>query len=230
MKIGRWWIVALLVVGVVRANGETIEFAEDELATESVLPKFDQPTATKKRVVPTAKRFEIDVQAGTSLADAFFTTVPVGLMAGYHFNEFSAVQVRGDYYLNSVTSYKQQIIADTPGADVRLNKNPAAKYSFGIGYEMTPFYGKISVTKQRVINLATILALDFGLITFEDASSPYGSIDLGQKFFFSPNWGLRLDLKTVFYNQTDVIYDPVEKRLMTNVIFSLGAVFLLPSL
>ncbi len=129
MKIGRWWISALLVIGVVRASGETIEFAEDELATESVLPKFDQPTATKKRVVPTAKRFEVDVQAGTSLADAFFTTVPIGLLAGYHFNEFSAVQVRADYYLNSVTSYKQQIIADTPGADVRLNKNPASKYS-----------------------------------------------------------------------------------------------------
>lgn len=230
------FIAAVLLLNPNVTRAEVIEFPEEELATESVLPKFDQPTATKKRVVPTKGRTELDFHTGTSLADAFFNIVPVGGTVNYHLTEVSALELRADYYINSVTSYKEALINDlgptTIGATAksRLDKNPASKYSVMIGYEFTPYYGKISMTKSRVMNLSIVASVDAGMIAFEDGSSPVVSLNIGEKLYFSPNWGIKADLRTMLYNQTDVIYDPPEKRMMTNVLLTVGVLYLMPSM
>jgi len=234
----QWRAAELALIFLVFASpglrAEVIEFPQEELATESVLPKFDQPTATKKRTVPTTKRFEVGAHVGSSLSDAFFNIFPIGISAAYHFNEVSAFELRSELYMNSVTSYKDQLAIDTTGTtngvtQARLNRNPASKYSVMGGYEFTPYYGKISITKSKVINLSIVADLDVGMITFEDGTTPVLGLGLGEKFYFSPNWGLRADLRTMTYNGTDVIYDQLEKRIFTNVLVTIGFLYFFPS-
>ena len=74
-------------------RAEIVEFPEEQLARESVVPVFDQPEAVKKRYVPLGGRVELGVFAGATLSDSFFNSYPFGLNVNYHFSDFHAVNV-----------------------------------------------------------------------------------------------------------------------------------------
>jgi hypothetical protein len=74
------------------SRAEVIEFSEDELARESVLPVFDQPEAVKRRYVPFDGRFEVGAFVGATLNDPFFNTYPFGLELKYHLSNFQPIR------------------------------------------------------------------------------------------------------------------------------------------
>jgi hypothetical protein len=95
-------ILPLLIASV--AHTEVIEFPEDELATESVLPVFDQPVGVKNRSVNTAHRFELGVEAGYDMTEPFFSPYTIGGSATYHFNEESGLNILGTYFFSHGTT------------------------------------------------------------------------------------------------------------------------------
>lgn len=80
-------LVSLFVSSIVSAA--TIEFPEEELAKESVLPVFEGGTvAVKSRRVVTKEKFEIGPMMGMIFNEPFFSPLTYGIHAGYHGNEF----------------------------------------------------------------------------------------------------------------------------------------------
>ncbi len=246
----------LLIAGIVillannSANAaETIRFPEEELATESVLPVFENSMSVKNRTVQTAKRFEVGLMGGMALNEPFASPFSVGGEVSYHLDEEQAINVYGTYFMGGNTRYVGQInseISNSPGnpANPHLENAPDPKYLALVSYQYTAFYGKLSLTKNYIMNLSTYLLGGLGGFMIGDSIQPLVGLGFGQKFHFTPNFALRFDLRMLIYQGPDVAgttpfptngttsevpSSAYEKRIFTDSMLSLGAVYLIPN-
>lgn len=173
-----------------------INFPEEELATESVLPLFDPPDAVKKRNVVMDKKIEFGLSGGYWLNDPFLNPLVAGISAGYHFTEESGIKLEGSYLSKGLTTYSEQLKTRF-GYDYSLP--PSLTYLAMGYYEWTPFYGKISLTKKGVANLSHNFVIGGGVIGTEDGTLATVGLGIGQKYYFSPRWGLQLNMRSLIY-------------------------------
>ena len=67
-------------------------------------------------------------------------------------------------------------------------------------YEFSPLYGKMSFSKDMVLNTDLLLSLGGGTIIFSGgAYLPAFTVGLGQRFYFGKNFGIRFDLIGLMY-------------------------------
>ncbi len=241
-------LLALIVSpqNVFAATTQVIEFPKDELASESVLPVFDRPEATKSRLVSTAKRLEIGAFGEYAMTEAFYNAKSVGGMLTYHFNETHGVNLMGSFNLGGVSSYAEQLnpIRDqngNPTSYANLQYAPAPKYLALASYQFTAFYGKISITKDYVMNLHLYGLAGLGLAGIGDSTFPVASLGIGQKFYLGRQFAIRFDMRGVVYNGPDVVSrnlsavtsvqpaSTFDSKLQFGTLLSIGAVYLLPS-
>ncbi len=229
-------LAVLLVLGLsVNSKAEVIEFPEEELARESVTPIFDNPEAVKKRLSPMKSRFELGGFSGATLNDPWFNSYPLGFTAHYHFSEMHGVGLMGAFFVSGRTNYVGQLQSTVAtGNEIPFDRAPSPKFLGLLEYEFTPYYGKISITKQRIMNLTIAGLAGVGLMgvssNVKSDSSAAFSLGLSQRFFFTRNFGLKADIRTLFYQQEDVVLRVVEKTNFVNVLLTVGAVYFLPSL
>lgn len=217
---------------------ELVEIPEEELARESVYPVFDKLETVKRRNVDMESRIELSVLGGTSMNIAFFDQIMIGGAATYHMSNTSGIQVLGAMIDSKNSSYVPQM-NDQVDPDPNFQYLPKPKYLLIGAYEFSPYYGKISLTKQGVMNLTTFFTFGAGVMGIGDGTVPLVSLGVGQNYFFSKNWGLKLDLRGLIYNGPDPLsvdlanrssepsLSEYEKKLVLNFTLSAGLVILL---
>lgn len=190
-----------------RAEAETIQFPTDELATESVLPVFDQPTSVKNRVVSLAKRIELGGLMGYALTEPFYNPLQIGGTLTYHINEDHGINLFGTTFLQGLSSEASQLNpipnSGPPPVYANLQYGPSPKYLALLSWQYSAFYGKLSFTKDYVINLHLHGLLGAGMYGLGDASVPVVAAGLGQKFHITPSISLRFDLRALIYQGPD---------------------------
>jgi outer membrane beta-barrel protein len=227
-----------------QAATETIEFPDNELASESVLPVFDHPEAVKQRLVPLARRIEIGINGSYALTEPFYNPISFGLTAAYHINESHAFNLLGQSFMSGLSSYAKQlnpVPGTTPAQNANLQYAPAPKYLFLANYQYTGYYGKISLSKDTVMNLSLYGLFGVGMIGIGDSSNPVLSIGIGQKFYLSSKFAFRFDLRALAYQGPDVLSlnlsgrtsevptSEFEKKLQFGSLLSAGVIYLFPS-
>ncbi len=236
-----WILISLITcLGFTRPAfaAEVIEIPDEDLARESVLPIFDSPDVVKNRNVTLSDRMELGAFVGTNVNEAFFDQILYGGLATYHLSETSALQVLFSLISATSSQYVPQLNeVSTP--PLRYELLPKPKYFFLASYEYTPIYGKISITKQSVLNLTTYVTLGAGMFALGDSQTPVIGIGLGQNFFFGKSWGIKLDMKGLIYQGIDPVSVDVnavgttpsvsafKKQTMLNFTVGAGLVFLL---
>lgn len=188
------------------AYAETIQFPTDELATESVLPVFDQPTSVKNRVVSLSKRIEVGLLMGYALTEPFYSPFQFGGTLSYHINEDHGINLFGTTFMQGLSNEAAQlnpIPNSQPPINANLQYGPAPKYLFLASWQYSAFYGKLSFTKDYVMNLHLYGLLGAGMYGLGDASKPVVSVGLGQKFHFTPSLSFRFDLRALAYQGPD---------------------------
>jgi outer membrane beta-barrel protein len=195
-KLG--WIVLMTAIMILLQNiearaTETLEIQEDELAQESVLPKFDRPDSVLRRNVTTEKKFELGGYYGWDILEPIENQSKVGVNGGYHFSESSALMLNYAQWLPGLNTQYTDGLSSSNNLD--FSRAPKLKYSLYAHYEWKVFYGKISFTKQSVVNLSTYPIFGIGTTAYENKS--YYGVDagIGQKFYFGKSFALRADLK-----------------------------------
>lgn len=213
-----------------------IQFPDEELANESVLPIFDRPDPVKNRNVITAQRIELTGFLGLTLNESFTDPYNFGGMVTYHFNEFHAMQFYGTFFSSSENEYPEQIYQETgnvPGAyDIR-NKVAQPESVMMLAYKVTPYYGKFSITKQGVLNIALYGTLGVGTIQIDGEQNPALALGIGQKFYFSNHFSILADLRILGFSGVDprgkIENNPAPgtaenpDRFQTKYLFVLGA-------
>jgi outer membrane beta-barrel protein len=198
----KWTFSLLTFLISFSAMAVTIEFPEEELARESVLPVFDNTVAVKSRLVPTEGRFEFGLALGLALNEPFFNTTRFGGHLAYHFTETHGVLLNGQFYMDGLGDNGQSLANtnfNNAGTFIRMNFAPQPQYHFFANYQITPYYGKISVFKDFVMNLSLYGMLGLGMVDVGGETTPAFNIGIGQKFYFSKRWGIRADLGLMAY-------------------------------
>lgn len=175
------------------SRAEVIEFPEEELAQESVLPKFDKPDVVKNRNVTTANRWEIAPYLGFNMTEPIYSQMRYGANIGYHWSEESAVAL--NFAKNSSGLNTQYTDALRSQYNLDFTRAPQLNYAYYLNYEYKAYYGKISLTKQGTMNLSTYPLIGLGMTSYENKTYPGLTGGIGQKFYFSKNFGLRFDLR-----------------------------------
>jgi len=188
----------------ISARAEKVEFSDDELATESVLPVFDQPSTVKKRNVSVAHHIDFGASLGVGVNEAFFDMALIGFSTTYHFSEYSGIQFVGSYLSTQSSQFVGKI--NDVGAPPKANLQylPPPRWYALIDYQFTPYYGKLSLTKQTVINQSLYLTGGVGIVNINGEENSFAlEGGLGQNYYFSPHWGLNLDFRGLLFQGPD---------------------------
>ena len=191
------FIILLTCLSAGRVHAQ-VELPEEELAKESVVPRFDNPTTVKDRNVTLSHKFETGIYYGWNFAEAINNQSKLGLNLGYHWTETSAVLIN---YAMWQAGLNSQYASSLSAQGLNFNRAPALQSSTWINYEWDIYYGKISITKQGVMNISVYPIGGIGMTTY--ANKSYYGLDagVGAKYYFSPRWALRTDFKVQYSGQ-----------------------------
>ncbi len=210
-------------------------------------------------------RFEITPMFGYVPNNPFAKRFLGGVFLGYHFNEDFSVQATIGYSpdlkesdLKSLTSALVVIAHGGPGgANFQQPLDKLALWA-AFGGTWSPFYGKINLIGETVVNFDLYLSAGVGIIstvhynaTYDDIPPDYTALDAGQvEVEFSPNLGfgmnfflnqfmaLKIDGRFAFWVDEQPQYctggpncDPItSQRLYNNFVVSVGLGFFFPNM
>ena len=182
-------ILALMTAGVAHAQ---LEVPEEELAKESVLPRFERGEAVKNRLVTTAGRAEIGGYAGWNFTEPIYNQTKFGLNLGYHFDETHAFAVNFVKWMDGRNNQYTDLLAKQ-GLD--FMRAPSLEMAVWGNYEMKAYYGKMSMSKYAITNLHLYPILGVGVSKYTHKVYPGVNTGLGMKFYFTNSLALRFDFK-----------------------------------
>lgn len=227
----------------VSGHAEVIEFPTEELARESVLPVFTDVKAVRHRNVVTEGRFEFGGGMGFNLTEALYNNGHAYLTSTYHLTEDHGINLVGYFLFDGLSSAAEDLKVGkglSGGQTFDASKAPSPETLVLGSYQLTAYYGKISLTKKWVMNLSLYGLAGLGMIKIGDQNNVAGNVGLGQKFYFSDRLALRTDLRMIFYQGPDPtsntnmsVSDPAQpasafaKTTFFHSYLSIGLVFLL---
>lgn len=195
----------LLIIGLagLTAVADDIEIPEEELARETTLPVFEKRRAVLNRNVLTAEHFELGGGVGLEMNEPYYSDVMGEVMGTYNINETSAINVQALMWTPGLSSYGEQLKAGGKYPVFDSSKAPHPQWGVFGDYEFVAYYGKISVTKQLVMNLNLFGLAGLGYINMGPVGVPALNLGVGQNFFFTKNFGLRMDLRWLIFQGPD---------------------------
>ncbi len=179
------------------SDSDLIELPMDELAKESVTPIFDKNQSTKNRNIITEKKIDLNVFYGWALTEPIASVSKLGLTAYYHTSEDSAWGLLFAKTFAGVSNYAEQLKKQY---SLDFSRAPAPEFTLMVDYNLKAFYGKMSLTKKNVLNMHVLGTAAGGLVKYQHKSYPAVALGVGQKFYFSKAWALRLDLRVFAHN------------------------------
>lgn len=191
---------------------DLIRFPEEELAKETVLPKFDRPEVLLNRNVVTADKLEFALYYGMNFTEPIFNQAKFGGNVGYHWSEESALALNFASWMSGLNRQYTDSLSTTYGLD--FGRAPRPEYSVWLNYELKAYYGKISFTKQSVVNTSLYPLAGVGFTKHPHKFYPGVNFGIGTKFYFNPSWALRADFK-IQYQQAPSPF--LEGRMVSRV-------------
>lgn len=183
-----------------KAFADDVEVPVDELAQESVYPVFDNPVSLKNRNVQDSGTFDVGIFGGFALTEPIYNTSKVGLAFNYHLSETHSLGLLFAKNSNGL-SRDAQGLRDDFGLD--FTRAPAPEYSLMGDYNFKLFYGKLSITKQAVMNTSIYFSSALGIIKYVHKSYSALAIGIGEKFYFTNHFSLKVDLR-LYANQAPI--------------------------
>ena len=234
----------LLVPSVALAEGEpeVIEFDEEELATETVLPIFDNSVSVRNRNIEKAGRFEIGINSGLTLAEAFYDQLNYGGHITYHLSESHAISGSILMWNQGLSNYGEQLQngEGLDGITFDASRAPAPEQWLSLNYHYSAYYGKMSVSKQSVVNTTLFGTVGLGMINNGDSQLPALNVGVGQNFYLTKNFALRWDLLLLMFQGPDpttvqplltggeeLSGDSFDEELYTNPLIQVGISYML---
>lgn len=183
---------AICTSGAISYAEENIDVPKDELVQETVYPVFDNPVSVKNRNVQDSGAIDVGVFGGLALTEPIYNTTKVGFDINYHFNHAHSLGVL--WAKNSTGLSKDgQGLKDAHGLD--FTRAPAPDYSLMGDYNYKAFYGKLSLTSNGVINTTIYGSFAGGIVKYVHKSYPALAIGIGERFYFTNKFSLKLDLR-----------------------------------
>jgi outer membrane beta-barrel protein len=226
----KWFLPFLFISSLSAVHAEEVEFPDEELSRESVLPVFQNRADVLHRHVVTEKRVEIGIGGGLVIDEPFYNDAIMSGHLGYHFTDQHGIHIEGLYWIPGLSSYGQKIMNDSRFNQWDARKAPHALWGAIGNYEFTAYYGKVSLTKQSVMNLNLFGYAGPLYINMAGYNAFGANVGLGQNFFVSPHFAIRFDLRMLIFNapnaatqdlsNTALIRNPHASDFQTRIYFN----------
>lgn len=217
-----------------------VELPTDELAKESVLPKFENSVSVKNKNVSLARKIELVPYVGWNFTEAIFNQMKIGAIVGYHLNDFHALSVNFGAWMTGLSQYGEQLQSTSISLNpLDFSRAPRPQYSLSGNWEITAYYGKISMTKQGTGNISLYPLFGAGMTAYTHKAYFNMNGGVGMKLYFNRNFALRTDLRLQYGQQTQPfltnrmtsgtpVPDPSEfsEKWMMSTIVDVGLAFL----
>lgn len=254
--------VAQLATPEARADSPGLEAIDDFRKGKGV------HKAVENRFFLKEHRFEFAPMVGYVPNNPYARRYTAGAAFGYHFNESVAAQAQVFYspdlgegdVKGLVGVLLQRAFNSSSDAETEFQQ-PLDKVTLGanFGVVWSPFYGKINLVGETVLNMDFYLYGGAGIVSkanyyaqYDEAGAanippdpvilnavgnevrvaPY--IGLGQNYFLSRAVSFKLDFRSALWVDNKPSYDPAvevtEQRVYNNVILSGGVSFFLPNM
>lgn len=187
------------------AQAKKIRLSEDELSQEAVMPVFDEKLVIKNRRVTHAKKIELGLFGGNVMSEAIYDPLTFGGSLAYHFDNTHGIFVAVGLYQDKLSSNGKRLKSGDvipvgggggPGTEKYFDASRAPHKEFMVAghYQYTAYYGKVSLTKESVMNLSLYGLLGGGAYLMDGDVAPMINLGVGQRFYFTKNIAFRLDL------------------------------------
>lgn len=183
--------ISFAISQVAKAN-ESYEIPKDELAQESVYPVFDKPYSVKSRNVVTEKKIDLGVFYGMALTEPIHNVSKLGLNVNYHMSEDYSLGLLYAKNSTGFTSYAKNL-EDT--YDLDFKRSPYPTDTLMLDWNIKAYYGKMSLTKETVMNTTLYGSLAGGIVKYIHKSYPAIAAGLGTRFYFTNQFSLKADLR-----------------------------------
>lgn len=232
------FFVILVILFNYQAKADEITVPVDELAQESVYPVFDKTESVKSRNIKDIQTFDVGVFYGMAITEPIANTSKFGVSLNYHINEAHALGL--SWAMNSTGLSKD---ADGLKNDFGLDfsRAPYPEYNLMTDYNYKLYYGKLSVTKNGVINTSIYTSAAAGIVKYVHKMYPAIAAGVGERFYLTRNIALKIDLR-LFINNAPIpfkagalrtgidpvpTYDSFSERISftTNLEFGLNYLF-----
>lgn len=190
-------LVGAVIVFSIDSQAAEVNVPKDELAQESVYPIFDNPVSVKNRNVQDTGTFDIGIFGGMAITEPIASTTKIGFDVNYHYSEIHSF---GLIYAKNSTGLSKdaQGLKDDFGLD--FGRAPYPEYSLFADYNYKLYYGKLSITKTGVVNTSIYYSGSAGIIKYVHKSYPTVSAGVGERFYFTNNLALKVDLRLFMGN------------------------------
>lgn len=179
------------------SEASEINLPKDELAQDSVYPIFDNSVSIKNRNIQDSKAFDIGLFGGLAITEPIANTSKYGLSFNYHLNEVHSLGLL--FAVNSTGLSKDaQGLKNDFALD--FSRAPFPESSLVADYNYKLFYGKLSLTKNGVINTSIYSSASAGLIKFVHKVYPAIAIGMGERFYLTNNFAFKVDLRLFINN------------------------------
>ena len=156
---------------VVLTEGREIRFPTEELAREYMLPVFEgNPRATMNRKVVLKHKLDVFGAALFRGDEPFYFPLMFFPGIAFYFNEMHGVSITGVYFWPGLSSKGEQLLR-TPTRDqqfavVQFNAALVPHPQWGVfaHYLLTPFYGKISLSKTLIVHFNLSISAGVGAL------------------------------------------------------------------
>ncbi len=190
-----------------------IEFPEEELAREAVLPIFDSKLAVKNRRVNHSKKLEFNLLSGMVMSEAIYDPFHFGASLTYHMDNTRAIHVMAAVYGDGLQDRAKDLrngdVLDGngntgSGLTFDASQAPSKEFMLSAHYQYNAYYGKISLSKENVMNLTLSGLIGGGFYMIGSTLAPTFNFGLSQRLYFSRKVALRLDLLFSLYSGIDI--------------------------
>ncbi|MGZ3769464.1 MAG: outer membrane beta-barrel domain-containing protein [Bdellovibrio sp.] len=188
-------------------NAAVIEFAEDEIPSESVVPVLDSNLAVKNKLIQLKGRGEIGLLGGTVIDEMFYNNTIYGVQFYYNVDSENAFGVKYLDRSKGLSEYSDQFKNSQKHLD--FNKAPAPGSILAATYRWSFLYGKISLSKNIVIPTVFSTETDLGINKDGQQNLPYGSLGITHKVYIKQNWGIGVSYRILVYQ----ILNPVSANI-----------------
>jgi len=185
-------LIVTVVFFSIESKADEMDVPKDELAQESVLPVFDNAVSVKSRNVQDAGTFDIGLLAGLAITEPIANTSKYGISINYHLNMVHSIGLL--WAMNSTGLSKDaEGLKNDFGLD--FTRAPYPQYSLMGDYNYKLYYGKLSVTKNGVINTSIYTSGAAGVIKYIHKMYPAIAIGVGERFYITNNFAFKVDLR-----------------------------------
>jgi hypothetical protein len=206
-----WFFLSVLLISSVAKAQQEMQFSEEELPREAVMPRLDTPKAVLNRKLSYTNRFTVDAAAGWLLDEPFYNNQYFAVQGTYNWTEASGAGLKILNFGSGLSDYSKQFAASvSPGPDFNRAKGP--KSGFMGFYERRMMYGKLSISKNTVIPAFLTWELEGGMMSYGSRNLPLAGAGISNRFFVTPHLGVTLALHG-YVRQT---VDPLSAELRNN--------------